>query len=515
MFSLTNINELPQWITPLTAADWFIIDVPDGSSPTGFKSYKVNTSFFSAVNSIYSADDIVGSGRIATLTDTLEFLGGRVRLNNSALTSILNATNVIEVTTVADFPTAVGGVITLDASTTYVIRGIVAVSDILKVDRPGISIQGINRTRDGLTYNGTDEMINVEDASLTISNLRMIATDTNGKIMTANNHTIGDADNNYGRTEVLEITNCEIRNTTNVWTITGFELVDISNTLVWYITGGTSQGCQFQSVRHLEITSCEFYNWYEEGTNPASNYSTLDQIEILANLDATVPVNPTPIGNGVVNINSSMIHPEITQDGLKISATSTTGFGTIASNTLVDTNLTTGLLANFDYDVQNTYIIQANQGIGNGNAKGTMSLTSNIVLLDNSVTNPITLADASTVGGGGFTNPITFSVATRILTDTTTGQITYQNKISANFFVTVSATVGQAGNGFITLRLRSNGTPLTHSVGYVQIRSGNAETVTFSVIGQATLGDVFDIEVESSNGTDVLVSELVLNGYQF
>lgn len=467
------------------------------------------------VKTIYSSDDVVGTGRVVTLTDTLEFSGGRTTRNGNSETSVINSTKVVEISSPSDFPAAVGGVITLEANTTYVIRGIVSISDKLFVDTQGISIIGMNRTRDALRYGGTLEMIEVEDVSFSINNLRLIASNLSGKILTANNYTLGNSDNNYGRTEVLEIFNCEIRNTANVWTISGFELVDISNTLIWYITAGTSEGCQFQSVRHLEITSCEFYNWYEEGTNPASNHSTLDQIEILTDLNATVPVNPTPVGNGVVNINSSIIHPEITQDGLKISATSTTGFGTLASNTFVNTNLTTGLLANFDYDVQNTYIIQANQGISNGNAKGTMTLTGNSVKLDNSVTNPIVLAEASTVGGGGFTSPITFPITRRVNTSIANCSFTYNNKIDGNFFATVSATVEQAGNGFITLRLRSNGTPITSSVGKVEIKSGVAQAVTFSVIGVATLGDVFGIEVESSNNTDVLVSELSLNGYQF
>ena len=93
--------------------------------------------------------------------------------------------------------------------------------------------------------------------------------------------------------------------------------------------------------------------------------------------------------------------------------------------------------------------------------------------------------------------------------------ITYNSKITSNFIVIVTATVQQAGNGVITMRLRSNGTPITSSIGTTEIRSGIAETLTFSIIGQATLADVFDVEVESSGGADVLISDFTLNGYQF
>ena len=470
-------------------------------------------------DTLYSNDGIIEVPRNVHFPNTtakLVWRNGTIENRNTLVNSFINSANIIEVSDISDFPTPVSGVITLEENTTYKIYGSVDLGvNKLFINSQGSALIGTYRNRDVLKYSGTNELLEIDNVSFGILNLCLKATDLAGKILTANNYTLDNSDYNYGRTEVLDITNCEIRNTTNLWTITGFELVDIANTLIWYISGGTSAGCEFRSIRHLEITSCEVYNWYEEGTSPASNHSLLNQFEIIDNIDATVPVNPTPIGNGVVNINSSIIHPEITQDGLKISPLSTTGFGTLASNTFVDTNLTTGVLANFDYDVQNTYIIQANQGISNGNAKGTMTLTGNSVKLDNSVTNPIVFAEASTVGGGGFTSPIVFPIATRVGTSVANCSFTYNSKIDANFFVTVNATVEQSGNAFITLRLRANGTAITSSVGKVEIKSGVATSVSFSVIGQATLGDVFDIEVESSTNTDVLVSELSLNGYQF
>ena len=284
----------------------------------------------------------------------------------------------------------------------------------------------------------------------------------------------------------------------------------MGNCLFWYTHGGTI-GCQFQSCRHLEISSCEFYNWYELGT-PA-NIDLYRLIEILPNLYS--------VGNGVVNINSSIIHPETIQYGLWVSTdanpllSSTTGFGTISSNTFTDTNLTTGRLVLFDYDAQNTYIIQANQGVTNGNAFASMDITGNLVYLDNSTTNPIVLAEANTVGGGGFTSPIAFPFSQRTINVVADGSIEYNRTLTSNFIVIVTATVQQNGNGVITARLRNNGTPITSSVGTTEIRSGIADTLSFSVLGQAVLGNVFDIEIESSGAADVLVSNLTLNGYNF
>ena len=144
-----------------------------------------------------------------------------------------------------------------------------------------------------------------------------------------------------------------------------------------------------------------------------------------------------------------------------------------------------------------------------------MNLGANLVYLDNTATNPLVLKGANTVGGGGFTSAITFPISQRTINSITDASITYNSKITSNFIVIVTATVQQAGNGIITMRLRNNGTPITSSIGTTEIRTGIADTLTFSIIGQATLSDVFDVEVESSGAADVLVSDFTLNGYQF
>lgn len=448
-----------------------------------------------AASTLYNASSDVPDGRTATLLGELTWTGGRIK-------RIANSINIVEVTQASDLPA------TLVANTTYIIRGTITTATAITVSS-GNAVIGLNRTLDNIVYTGAGDLFTVTDQDFSIRNLGLKATNATGKVLDATNITAAAADNN-GRTKVLELQNLLISGSTNVWIIRGFELVDIGNCLFWYTHGGTI-GCQFQSCRHLEISSCEFYNWYELGT-PA-NIDLYRLIEILPNLYS--------VGNGIVNINSSIIHPETIQYGLWVSTdanpllSSTTGFGTIASNTFTDTNLTTGRLVLFDYDAQNTYIIQANQGVTNGNAFASMDITGNLVYLDNSVTNPIVLSEANTVGGGGFTSPIAFPFSQRTINVVADGSIEYNRTLTSNFIVMVTATVQQTGNGVITARLRNNGIPITSSVGTTEIRNGIADTLSFSVLGQAVLGNVFDIEIESSGGSDVLVSNLTLNGYNF
>jgi hypothetical protein len=125
------------------------------------------------------------------------------------------------------------------------------------------------------------------------------------------------------------------------------------------------------------------------------------------------------------------------------------------------------------------------------------------------------------VATGAFTNAPIFPVATRVITSATDCSFTYDSKIDGNFFVAVTATVEMSGDGFIACRLRANGTAFTHAIGLPEIRQGRAQSFSFSIIGVATFGDVFDVEFEAfdtsmvSSPNDIKVREFVLNGYQF
>ena len=429
---------------------------------------------------------------------------------STVFTPTINGVTMKEVSQESDFGVASLGIITLATNTIYFIRGIVLCTNRLSIVNEGIALKGWNRDDDGLKYtgaNGAGDFITVTDVNCDISSLKFSSTNSTASdvILRGSNFSYGAY--NDGRLKVLTITNCQFRDCYDVLHIEGFDLADFSQTLIWYVKA-TGVGCHFKNVSKLQISSCEFVRWFDEATIPTpSGYATASLVELLANGAGN--------GFGAINFSGNIFHPQQTQFGIKISDLATIGFGTISSNTGIDVGLTTGAVTEIDYDIQNSIVIQGNQKISNGNSYATMALGANLVLLDNSATNPLVLKAANTVGGGGFTNPITFPISQRTTNIVADGSITYNSKINANFIVIVTATVQQSGNGVITMRLRNNGTAITTTVGTTEIRSGIADTLSFSVIGQAVLGDVFDVEVESSGGTDVLVSEFVLNGYQF
>ena len=469
----------------------------------------------------------------------------RLATGNSSLS--VNGVTIKEIRDESDFPAAVGGEIDLVTNTTYVIIGIVSVTNLISIAAANIAIVGSDREKDGLSYTGSagaGDFITITDVNCEISNLKISSTNNTGGDVTLRAVNYNAPDYNSGRNKVLTIINCQFRNCFDVWHIEGFDLVDIQNTLVWYVKA-TTIGCHFKNVSKLQLSSCEYVRWFDETNTSipsfisgssyvigdkvlqggifyiatanngpgffdptkwsATGYATTPMVELLDNAGGS--------GFGAVNISGCVIHPQQTQDGINISNSATIGFGTISSNTGIDIGLSTGLVTNFDYDIQSSTIIQANQKIQNGNAKGTLSIIGNANALNNSATNPAILNEANV--GGSFTNAPTFPVVNRVITSVANCSFTYSSRIQANFFVAVTATVNLATSGFITCRLRGSGVAIPAPVGVVQIKSNNAEVLSFSVIGTAAFGNVFDVEFESSTGADVTVSDFVLNGYQF
>jgi hypothetical protein len=306
-----------------------------------------NVSYFSAslVGTASYADNATSASYAISASHLIGGGGG----SDPAININANGTTLTEVTSDSDLPT------TLAANTTYLIRGNVYTGKTLNVTNAGTSVIGIGRNQSHLSYTGSNELFNVHDQSFSIKSLTM---KSSGSILTAKNVSPGAAYND-GRTKVLDIKDCQVKNTNNVMDVAGFELVDLNNVLFWYITG--SMGLKFQSVRHLEMSSCELYNWYDETDTGSFAPAGTKMVEIRPN---TGSVN-TP----VVNINSSIFHPEQGQIGLYIDSGSETLFGTVASNTFIDVNGGT-LLAGSNYDSGSMlkYDIGLNQGLEDSKA---------------------------------------------------------------------------------------------------------------------------------------------------
>ena len=199
----------------------------------------------------------------------------RQATGNSTLS--VNGVTIKEIRDESDFPAPVGGEIDLVANTTYIIRGNVSITNLISITADNVALVGSDREKDGLLYTGAagaGDFITIQDVNCEISNLKFSSTnDTAGDVvLRATNFDYTPGVYNGGRGKVLTVINCQFRNCFDVMFIEGFDLVDLQNTLTWYIQA-TSIGCQFKNVSKLQISSCEYVRWFDETNTSAAEWS--------------------------------------------------------------------------------------------------------------------------------------------------------------------------------------------------------------------------------------------------
>jgi hypothetical protein len=369
--------------------------------------------------------------------------GGVETLQISAsgvFTPTINGTIMKEVAQESDFGTAVGGVITPAANTAYFVRGNVNCTNRLAFTNANIAVIGWDRDVDGLTYTGAagaGDFITVTNVNFQLVNLKFSSTNSTGGDVVLRALDYNAPDYNAGRDKILTITNCQFRNCYDVWNIEGFDLVDISNTLVWYITA-TTIGCQFKNVSKLQLSSCEFVRWFDETSLPTpSGYATASMVELLDNGGGS--------GFGAVNINGGICHPQQTQNGIEISTSSTTGFGTISGNAFINVGLTTGkiflpeipilLLPDYSQTATYKFDIFANQGILNSTSGVVSTLSANAT----ATTVSAVYADVNTGAAAATQAAVRFTAATN-------GIVTYNGKKQVYCSIHASLSLDSGGN---------------------------------------------------------------------
>lgn len=418
--------------------------------------------------------------------------------------STVNSSIIVEIGDVSDFPAAVGGVISLVANTTYVIRGTVDLgTDRIEITQEGIKLMGNSLERDILTSDTTSAVITTQDVSLEITGLTLKATNSSSTILDATNYTGGAY--NDGRDKDLIIQNCQITDCYNVWDIDGYDLVDLQNVRIRYVKA-TSHGCKFRSTSKIQITSCELIRWFDVDTLPTpSGYATVPMLEF--------DDNAGQAGFGAINITGCVIHPQQTQDGIFINANSTTSFGTISSNTFVTVGLTTGEIfnptpASGGYSLTSTYTfdIFTNQGLRNSEGSILTTVNSNATITALAVNTPTAIA----LGGNAVTqNSLRFTADTNAV-------ITYDG--TKEIYVSLSATIhyvkqntGNASYSFYIYKDSGSGfTLLPGSLSRIgDVAQGVNGPLTLSYSDTASPGDIYAIYVENTdNGDDILIDDL-------
>ena len=128
----------------------------------------------------------------------------RLATGNSSLS--VNGVTIKEIRDESDFPAAVGGEIDLVTNTTYVIIGIVSVTNLISIAAANIAILGSDREKDGLSYTGSagaGDFITITDVNCEISNLKISSTNNTGGDVTLRAVNYNASDYNSGRDKVI------------------------------------------------------------------------------------------------------------------------------------------------------------------------------------------------------------------------------------------------------------------------------------------------------------------------
>jgi hypothetical protein len=475
-----KISQLTAKGSNLAGTDLVPIAEVDATSPSGYTTKYVTGAEISSggVNTLYNADDTIVGVRTASIGQSLAFHGGKLDRTN------VNGRNIVEVTRASDLPS------TLVADTTYVIRGSITFTSLRNVTNDGCEIIGLDRNTDEMVWSGTGSFLRVVDVDFNLEGLKFSATNSASTILRATNVT--GTGFNDGRDKVLTIQNCQFRGTYDVMQVSGFDLVDVSQTLFFYIKAVTN-GCSFEDVSKLQISSCEFIRWFDESTLPTpSGYATAPMIKLEANNLSSF---------GAVNISGCIIHPQQTQNGIDIDPSSTTGFGTISSNTFVNTGLTTGEvfapvqsgLPDYSQTATYNYDIYTNQGILNSTAGILMTMVGNTTATTISTIN--TPVQIDTGNNNAQTERVRWSGSSN-------GQATYLG--TKTIYVSIHSTIAfeKSGGGTdtYTFYIYKNGVQLSSSQVETDATS-NTGTLTMSYATLIEATDFLTWYVENNSGT--------------
>jgi len=400
-------------------------------------------------------------------------------------TPFANGTNFVEVVQASDLPT------TLAANTTYFIRGLITLSTPRLVTNSGSAIIGFDRNKDGLIWDGAaaTTMLTITDVDFDLTGIYLSANNTGSVVIEADNY--DGAAFNAGRDKILTIINCQFRGCYDVASIEGFDLVDIQNTLFFYIKA-PNFGIKVLNTSKLEISSCEFIRWFDESTLPTpGGYATASMIEILP--------NGAGVGCGAFQMSGCILHPQISQNGIKINPLSTTGFATISSNTFVDVNLTTGfkffpepLTGGYSNTECLTYDVKSNQGLLNSTSGVVMTLNGNTTNTSLTVNTPSVV---NTGGGAVLQAAVRYTVSTA-------GRCTYTGTKQAYVSLHASVSYDKQGGGSddYVFYFYKNGVQLAGSQTLVDAQKNSAISLVYGVL--MVQNDYIEIYVENTSSND-------------
>jgi len=350
-----------------------------------------------------------------------------------------------------------------------------------------VKIMGTGKNNSIINYNGGSSLFSSVNENLSVSDITLTSSNNSGKLFDCSN---------VAQDKTINMTNVQIRNTKNGMQTVGYDLIDLNNCIFTYFESGSPSpvGVKITDCSKLQLSSCEFLRWFQEGGTPATTFFNGNMLDLNGTLNA-------------LNITGSFFHPQYDQNGIDTTLVSSVIEGTISSNTFIDINLNTPA---FQVLVVNptiapSYVIEGNSIYPNLRSQVTYVLSAtNTTQTDLSTNNPNTLNTAG----------LAIGLVTQFATLTTGGLITYLKKRSANFIITASANLEVVAGGAgqqVGLGLRVNGVDIPLAYSYVTLDSAGTapKQCTLNFTGLANQNDTFELTIFNASGNNNVIASYV------
>ncbi len=369
--------------------------------------------------------------------------------------------NYILVKSVADFPTAAGGIITLDADVLYEINGSIVISDM--IDLNGAIVAGQDGFGDQLIYVGSSELFTGSKGG-TVRNLFLMASTAGAQVFNLSD---------VGQTQSILIKDNIFYGCKKAGTIEGYQNA-------YFYSNGYSlndDGWTLDGIGHLLMNN-QFYFMDNKGTmvNLVDN-STFKFIQIFGGMFHTSSMNSSTgldFGTGV---------------------TVTYG-GHLETNFHGDGTLTTGTPGK-EWEINSIGIDTQSDNVATGDFYVTTSATTAI----SAVNTPVKIAGTTT------------AVNLFRVTAPTDNRLTYTGTKTRAFKFTCSLSLTAAANNkTFNFYLAKNGSVLPESKQVTKIASGSdVRGLSLSGIVELSINDYIEVWIENTtDNTNVTVEALNL-----
>lgn len=403
---------------------------------------------------------LIGIGTVANdgTGDTWRDAMDKVNDNFTELFDIGTPDNQVIVNEIADFPAAVGGIITLAASTFYLVGASINMGDLRFIFSDDTVVAGLDSSASMLTYLGTGDMFTGTDTANKVTKITLDA--PSGRVFNLTSP---------ANTGVFQINDVTVDNCNEIGVVNNLLAVQDSNTAYNNVI---SDGWSF--IGTLAV--------FTSGTD-------------LVNMAAGSFIDLGTATFNAFDMNSTFITLAAGADmltGAAASANITTGnIGSVKSSRIFGAGASTPLSGIDQDDIR--WLFEGNDEITDTNADGLLSLNGNATETVITVATTPVLVNATWV-----------VERNSLFTGTTGGRLTYNGERDLAVPIDIVATVISASgvNKDISIYLALNGTPVTNSA--KTNRVGVTDPKNTSVPWQLTLSESDFLEAYIANDTDTI-----------